>query len=464
MHLFILAVASIFSKFAGIIVAVCPFFDAFPPQVPSFLGGYDNGLLYALNPRVFLARCQYVTDCSAIHCLMQVPLTRQRYGPIYRVWIGNWRFKVVSSGDAISSVLLAPPELLRNDTMHQEVFHVVAGVKINSAHLHDFMVHELFPLVDKAFSLRSLGQTTHAFGLVLLLQIRKVVEDHSGPISITELTNRPLYATINLLLLGSTFPEDTYDDFQTLSRSIPYRFTRTLLWHWPSHAARTRLLRILERYLQQGEVSDCDNKFSSGFKKAFKDNNIQSLEGAQLVLNFLWGVHTNTLSNSLFLLSFLLCDPSALARIRAEVDLAVEKFGSLETLLGAGPDDLDDSSFQLLTSAIMETMRLTALHIGIRQANCDFDLRIKDGFIPIKNGEFIFGNVRAAHTDPAVYPNPEIFVVDRFAQQPYRKKRLQTVGYPFHSLGGGRHIVRAAFSFSTVSEYSCPCTSVKADG
>lgn len=35
-------------------------FDAsrFPPRVPSLLAGYDNGLLYVLNPCAFLSRCQ----------------------------------------------------------------------------------------------------------------------------------------------------------------------------------------------------------------------------------------------------------------------------------------------------------------------------------------------------------------------------------------------------------------------
>jgi len=32
--------------------------SSFPPQVPSVLAGYDNGLLYALNPCAFLSRCQ----------------------------------------------------------------------------------------------------------------------------------------------------------------------------------------------------------------------------------------------------------------------------------------------------------------------------------------------------------------------------------------------------------------------
>lgn len=377
---------------------------------------------------------------------MQV-LTRKRYGPVYRVSLGYWRFKVVSSGDAISSVLLASPELLRNDVIHREMFYVIAGVRTNFAHLHQVMIRELFPLVDKTLSPRSLGQTTQAFGLVLLSQIGKFARDHSGPISITELTNEPLYTATNLVLLGSAFPTDTYRDFQTLSRSVPYRFGRTLLWRWPSYAARMRLLNTLREYLQRGEVADCDDQFSRVFMKAFRDNNIQSLEGAQLVLNFLWGVHNNTLSNSLFLLSFLLCDPNAFARVRTEIDSAVKKSSSLEILLEAGPDGLDDPSFKLLTSAIMETMRLTGLHIGIRQANRDFDLRVKDGVISIKKGEYVFGNVHAAHMDAAVFPNPETFVVDRFAQHPYQRKRLQTEGYLFHSLGAGRHIVSTASSW-----------------
>ncbi|KAI9571561.1 cytochrome P450 [Boletus coccyginus] len=174
--------------------------------------------------------------------------------------------------------------------------------------------------------------------------------------------------------------------------------------------------------------------------QAFKDNNIQSLVGAQLVLNFLWGVHSNTMSNSFWLLSFLLCDHDGFARVRAEIDLAVEKFGSLEALLRANPDSLDDPSFRLLTSAVMETMRLTGLHAGVRQANCDFDLRVKDEIISIKEGEYVFGNVHAAHMD--TFPNPKAFVVDRFAQHPYRKKHLQTERYLFHALGGGRHVCK----------------------
>ena len=332
------------------------------------------------------------------------------------------------------------------------MFNAITGGDTTSSQLLKVMLHDLFPLMDKALSLHSLGQTTQAFGLVMLSQIKDLTRDHSGPISLKELTNDPLFTTANLILLGSAFSADTYKDFQTLNKSIPYRLSGTLLWPWPSNAARTRLLESIADYLQRGQVTDCDNPFSRGFMKVFKDNNLQNLAGAKLVLHFMWGARSNTLNNAFFSLSFLLAGPDGLARVRAEIDAAVDTFGGLEALLKASPSELDDPAFKLLTSAIMETMRFTSLH-ATRLATCDFDLRLGDGTtIPIQKGERVFGDIRAAHMDMTVFPNPEKFVVDRFAQHPYKMKHLPTEGYLFHSLGGGKHLV---------STYTCwsllPC-------
>ncbi|KAG6375640.1 cytochrome P450 [Boletus reticuloceps] len=426
MSSFILVGAYILRKLADIIAHIYSyFFDAssFPPQVPSLLAGYDNGLLCALNPCAFLSRC------------------RQQCGPIYRVSLGSMRLVIVSSGDAISSVFLASSQLLCLDPLHREVLYIVAGVKTNYAYLHEVMIRDLYPLIDRCLSPRSLGQTTQTFGPMLLSGIKNLTRDHSKSISLMQLTNEPLYTATNLVMFGSTFPTDTYKDFQTLNKSVPYRIGRTLLHYWPSYAARMRLLRSFMDYLQRGEVNDCDDKSACARSMhIFKDNNFQSLEGAQFVLIFLWTIHSNTMVNSFFSLSFLLGDPIGFARVRTEIDSAVQNFGSLEALLQAGPDGLDDPSFKLLTSAIMETMRLTVLQTAMRQANCDFDLKLKDGkMISIKKGEHVLGDVHAVHMDGTVFSDPETFVVDRFAQQPYRRKHLQTDGYPFHALGGGRH-------------------------
>ncbi|KAF9232675.1 cytochrome P450 [Melanogaster broomeanus] len=258
-----------------------------------------------------------------------------------------------------------------------------------------------------------------------------------------QLTQEPLYNATNIALLGSSFPVDTFSDFHTLDKSVPYRFSRLPFWSWSSTNARQRLLALIVDYLQRGDVAESDGRFASGFMEAFRANDIQVLDGARLVLTFMWGVHSNTMSTSFWLVASLLADPDALARVRAEIDSAVEgKFTNLETLLGADPDELDDQCFALLTSAIMETMRLTALHAAVRLAECDFALEDGDRTIPIKKGEYVFGNVRAVHMDEANYPNAHKFVVDRFAERPYRKGQLQTEDEPFFSLGGGRHICK----------------------
>ncbi|KAG9309311.1 cytochrome P450 [Chiua virens] len=393
-------------------------------HIPSLLVGCVNRMLYALSPSAFIVRCH------------------ERYGPVHTVLLGSSRVKVISSGDAISSVFSASHQLLNNDIAHRAALSIVSGVTSNHAHFHEVMTRELFPLVDKRLSLRFLGQTTQGFGPILLSEIKSFLHNRNGPISLTSLINEPLYNTTNHVLFGSAFPAGTYRDFRTLDKSIPYRFGRSFLLGWPSNVARTRLLNSLKGYLQQEEVIDHDDQFSHGLAKTLKDNGIQPFEGAQLILPLFRGIHGNTSTNSLFLLSFLLGNPNAFAQVRTEIDSAVNKFGSLKALLEAGADKLDDSSFQLLTSAIMETLRITALYGGVRQANCDFDLSVKDGVIPIKKGELVLWNLRAIHMDADTFPDPESFVVDRFAQQPYRRRQLQTEGFPFHSLGGGKHICK----------------------
>ena len=114
----------------------------------------------------------------------------------------------------------------------------------------------------------------------------------------------------------------------------------------------------------------------------------------------------------------------------------------LVALLKASPNGLDDPAFKLLTSAIMEIMRFTSLH-ATRLATCNFGLRLGDGTtIPIQKGE---------HMDMTVFPNPDRFVVDRFAQHLYKTRHLPTEGYLFHSLGGGEHLVSTCTCQSLLS-------------
>ncbi|KIJ60053.1 hypothetical protein HYDPIDRAFT_170464 [Hydnomerulius pinastri MD-312] len=397
----------------------------FPPHIPSALPYIGSALSYLLAPTAFLASCQ------------------QRYGATYTFLMGGRNFVVVSSTGAISSVFNANSRTLCNDLMHHQMLEVVAGVKKNQEWLHQIMM-KLFPLVDKSLSRRSLGQITEPFGRELFSQIEKYRRVYSvKAIPLIHFIQQPLYDATNLAIFGSAFPLDTFTDLHMLDKSVPSRFGRLPFWSRPSSRARQRLLSHIEEYLQPDKIIMIGGEYSQfalRFMEIFEANDVCTPDAARLVLTFMWGLHSNTMSTSFWLFVHLLADPEALKRVRAEVDNAFDAEGyTLDSLLDADPDELDSHHFVLLTSAIMETMRLTALHAAARIANHDFDLKDGEGSIPIKEGQYILGNVHAAHMDESNYPNAHNFVVDRFADQPHQKGKLQTEGHPFYSLGGGRH-------------------------
>ncbi|KAF9235447.1 cytochrome P450, partial [Melanogaster broomeanus] len=368
----------------------------------------------------------------------------QRYGPAFMVLLGGQEVLVVSSADAHSSIFMADHRSLMNDVMHHTILSMLGGVRTNHASLNKILTHGIYPLVDRSLSRRSLGQTIQPFAGVLFSQIKIFMQTQDvRAVSLLRLTQEPLYNAANIALLGNSFPLDTYNDFHVLDQSVPHRLVGLPFWSWPSTRARERLVAHFADYLQRGGVAACDGPFASEFVEIFKAHNTQNLDGARTALTFMWGVHGNSMNNSFWMVVFLLADPDAFARVRAEIDSAVEeKFGSLEVLLGADPDELDEPYFALLTSAIMETMRLTALHTITRSAECDLSLQDGDRTIPLRKGELVWGNIRAAHTDEAIYQDGHKFVVDRFADHPYRKGQLQTDDKPFFSLGGGRHLCK----------------------
>ncbi|KAF9232674.1 cytochrome P450 [Melanogaster broomeanus] len=347
-------------------------------------------LQVALNPCAFIARCHGSASIQDV----------------------AWRSGICGGliGGCDSSISLADHRSLMIDVMHHIIFSAVGGEPFEA----------LF------------GQTIQPFGGTLFSQVMLFMQTQDvRAISLLQLTREPLYNTANIALLGSSFPLDTYNDFNTLDKSAPYRFGGLPFWSWPSTCARERLVAHFADYLQRGDIAARDSPFASEFMEIFKANNIQNLDGARMALTFMWSVHSNPMNIAFWMVIFLLADQDAFARVRAEIDSAVEgKFANLKALLEADPDELDEPCFALLTSSIMETMRLTAINID------------GDRTIPIRKGEFIWGNIRAVHTDEAVYPDGHKFVVDRFADRPYRKGQLQTDGKPFFSLGGGRHLCK----------------------
>ncbi|KAI6131257.1 cytochrome P450 [Pisolithus thermaeus] len=239
------------------------------------------------------------------------------------------------------------------------------------------------------------------------------------------LTEPLCYAT-NLVMFGSRYPENTYEDLRTLDATMPERFYR---------------------YLSNSDISEEDGWLGSAFKKLFRDNNIALHEASGHLLTFQWGMHTNTFGIALWLFLFLLSHPDALLALQNEIDKAIkEDFGDLESFIaGVNPQVLDRPCFAMLTSSLLETMRLTAIFIALRVAQSDVQLKDRGDIVTVRKGEYVLGNVQAIHMDENVYPDHRKFVFDRFAHCEHREGRLPTEGQPWFSFAAGKHLCKGRY-------------------
>ncbi|KAI6111605.1 cytochrome P450 [Pisolithus croceorrhizus] len=256
----------------------------------------------------------------------------------------------------------------------------------------------------------------------------------------------PLYIGANGMLFGSRFPQDTYEDFCNLLKSLPKRLCRRPFWSFPSSLARDRLLQRISDYLE-GANSATDDKLVATLTPLFKEHNIPTMAAASSILMLMSLLHQNKFNVTFWLFAWLLADPTALAAVRSEIEKAIrEGFGNFQTFIAeANPDKLDSPSFALLNSAVLETMRLATVHGGLRFAAGDFDIKDGEKTIPILKGQYVVLDPRGAHLDENVYPNCEKFVVDRFVESEYRGDFAATAGNPYFPLGAGKHICKGRF-------------------
>ena len=122
------------------------------------------------------------------------------------------------------------------------------------------------------------------------------------------------------------------------------------------------------------------------------------------MVTFLAAGHETTSGLPSFALFFLLTNPAALAAAREEVDRVV----------GDEPPRGEDlAELRIIEQVLMETLRLwpTAPAFGLR-ARADTTL---GGRWPVATSDTILVLLPALHRDPAVWPDPEAFRLERFA-------------------------------------------------
>ena len=361
---------------------------------------------------------------------------------MFRLLLGGRNVIVVSSPSTIFAIYAS--DIAVPGFTHNEVFRAVIGRAQQRTRFN--LERDLFPVLDQTLSRRALGDLTRSLAQNMFARIEHLTRVQETEISIMPLLTKPLYDALNDILLGERFASGTFEDFYILDASMPKRLTGEPFWFFPSMQARKRIFSRLVDYVA-GSQGENEGLIGGKFVKAMRQGDVSQNEAACHLLAFVWGTHANTQGVLIWLFLFLFMDPVAFNAIRNEVDAAIKDvFGDLQGFLAdADPNNLDGPHFALLTSAIVETMRLTVKIMGLRVATRDFDLKDGDRTIPVRKGEWLMGNVDAAHSDESSYPDNQKFVYDRFANCDQREGKWPTEGKPWFSMGSGRHVVSFIF-------------------
>ncbi|KAI6041775.1 cytochrome P450, partial [Pisolithus marmoratus] len=282
-------------------------------------------------------------------------------------------------------------------------------------------------MLDQCLSQCSMGDLTAPIALALYGKIKPYTQMKNARVTLEKFLKELLYCMTNLVMFGSRYPETTYEDLRTPDATMPERFYKIAI------------------YLTK-DVSEEDGWLGSAFKRLFQDNNTALHEASSHLLTFQWGMHTNMSSIGSWLFLFLLRHLDAFLAVQNEIDKAVkEDFGDLESFIAnVNPQTLDKPCFALLTSALFETMRLTAIFVALRIAESDLQLEDQGERVAVPKGEYVMGNVQAVHMNESSYPDHHKFVFNRFAHGEYCEGRLPTEGQLWLCFASGRHLASVA--------------------
>ncbi|KAI6046606.1 cytochrome P450 [Pisolithus marmoratus] len=353
---------------------------SFPPRVPSVLPWFGTAL-------------------------------RKQYGNVFRMLLAGRKVVVVCSASAISSIYAADENTLGAHEMHNTMYYAVSGSKGKSTDVYSVVTRFILPTLDQRLSRRAMGDLTAPIALALYAKVKPYTQMKNARVPLMKFLTEPLCYATNLIMFGSRYPQNIYENLRTLDETMTERFYGLPFWYWPSEKARKTLLAQIGDYLSTKDVSEEDGWLGSAFKKLFRDNNTALREASSHLLALQWAIKEN--------------------------------FGDLESFMAnVNLQTLEKPYFTLLTSALLETMRLNAIFIPVRSAETDFQLKDQGRTVTVRKGEYILGSVQAAHMNESSYPDHHKFVFDRFAHGEHREGRLPTEGQPWFSFAAGKHLCK----------------------
>jgi cytochrome P450 len=376
-----------------------------PPVVPLAPGGLP---LVGHTPALLRGRWDFVASLRP-------------HGPIVRLRIGPKELYVLNDPALVRCVLVEHADTVERDGFFKQArLHIGDGLAASDGPLHRGQRRLLQP----AFQRSRIGAYVEV--------IRRRAEDASAQ----WLPGQKLALDREMTELGLTtlgrlmFGEDPAADaaVDEVRRSLPVFiqevFTRTLLPEWARRLPTPGNRRFTEtgQRLRDAIATAVAAGDGSGLLGEFTRMDMTPELVRDEVVSMLIAGNDNTNATLSWVFHEIGRHEDVRARLHAELD----------AVLAGGPVDADNLGALTYTRNVVdETLRLYAPWLVVRRANRDVE--VMGHHIP-RGGDVLYSH-HALHRDPAVFPDPERFDPDRWAEPGYRG-RVRGVYLPF---GAGVH-------------------------
>ncbi|KAG5645606.1 hypothetical protein DXG03_005744 [Asterophora parasitica] len=403
------------------------------PIVNSRVPWIGNALAFARTPVDFLK------DCKA------------RYGTAYKFLAGGKYVVVLSSPTTIFNFLQNSAKAM--DVVEFQLIGIITGInRLRMPYLYSVVEDKALMAFAHGMTRRTYVQTAMSFNLDLQTRLLHHIGDQPEvTVSLLEFVQKAIYSSNSVALLGPHFDIDVFDDFMKFDKGIPSILRRIPFLNRRGLQGREKVVAKLSEYIQRrwrdedgGYLEGASDVISAVFRE-LRAAEMTHMEAVRIFNGFLWGSHTNHMRTTFWVMAYILTDKDVFRRIEAEIRSALaDKFSDINTFLNMDPGTLDGPDFNLLTSAVTEVLRLTALPASFREVLRDTVVAGDGGeSIFLKKGEIVTADVRGMHLDPAVYDDPDTFKVDRFLNEEgiYRHPNERT----FAVFGGGSHMCKGRY-------------------
>ncbi|KAI6044055.1 cytochrome P450 [Pisolithus marmoratus] len=386
-----------------------------PPTVPSLLPWIGSAFGFVTGPNKFLNACH------------------AQFGPVFKFMLGGHNILVVGTPESIHNAHVADHRILTSRIQHYSHFQAFGSNPALYAVIFDTFTNKFFPVLDRRLAKRAVDDVTTGYAEVVFQRLMLLSKGES--VSLRRSVTEPIYVGVTSAFLGNKFTPESYDDWVTFFDSIPTRLVQRPFWSPPSTRARERLLQHFVTCLQGANPDNDDDKLAGDFAKIVRENDISLEVGSHAMLAVMLALHTNLFNVIFWLFSWL--NGRSLAP---------------SPLCATTSTKPSEKTFALVNSAILEAARLSTLQSGIRQAECDFELKDGDGTIPVRKGEYVLIYPRATQQDEAFYPDSHKFVSDRFVNSEHPGEITATSGKPYFAFGEGKHIVSPELHASAIRD------------